>query len=53
MLIECSGGNRRKVSAALAFMANPALVFLDEPTTVRFQIICYRTIIYSEMFCFW
>jgi ABC-type multidrug transport system ATPase subunit len=29
-----SGGNKRKVSAALAFMANPALVFLDEPTTV-------------------
>jgi len=29
-----SGGNQRKVSAALAFMANPALVFLDEPTTV-------------------
>ncbi|CAF2548505.1 unnamed protein product [Rotaria sp. Silwood2] len=28
-----SGGNKRKVSAALAFMANPALVFLDEPTT--------------------
>ncbi len=29
-----SGGNKRKLSAALAFMANPALVFLDEPTTV-------------------
>ena len=29
-----SGGNKRKVSAAIAFMANPALVFLDEPTTV-------------------
>ncbi|CAF4058228.1 unnamed protein product, partial [Adineta steineri] len=28
-----SGGNKRKVSAVLAFMANPALVFLDEPTT--------------------
>jgi ABC-type glutathione transport system ATPase component len=51
MLIECSGGNRRKVSAALAFMANPALVFLDEPTTVRFQTTSYRTMIYSEMFC--
>ncbi len=31
----CSGGNKRKVSAAIAFMANPALVFLDEPTTVK------------------
>ncbi|CAF1369748.1 unnamed protein product, partial [Rotaria sordida] len=30
---KLSGGNKRKVSAALAFMANPALVFLDEPTT--------------------
>jgi len=29
-----SGGNKRKVSAAIAFTANPALVFLDEPTTV-------------------
>ncbi|CAM4813346.1 unnamed protein product [Rotaria magnacalcarata] len=28
-----SGGNKRKVSAAVAFMANPSLVFLDEPTT--------------------
>jgi ABC-type glutathione transport system ATPase component len=30
-----SGGNKRKVSAVLAFMANPTLIFLDEPTTVR------------------
>ncbi|CAF2146243.1 unnamed protein product [Rotaria magnacalcarata] len=30
---KLSGGNKRKVSAALAFMANPELVFLDEPTT--------------------
>ncbi|CAF4073177.1 unnamed protein product, partial [Rotaria sp. Silwood2] len=28
-----SGGNKRKLSAAVAFMANPSLVFLDEPTT--------------------
>ncbi|CAF0914028.1 unnamed protein product [Rotaria sp. Silwood1] len=28
-----SGGNKRKVSAVVAFIANPALVFLDEPTT--------------------
>ena len=34
MLTDLSGGNKRKLSAALAFMANPALVFLDEPTTV-------------------
>ncbi|CAF5229100.1 unnamed protein product, partial [Rotaria magnacalcarata] len=29
-----SGGNKRKLSASLAFMANPTLIFLDEPTTV-------------------
>ncbi|CAF2474913.1 unnamed protein product [Rotaria sp. Silwood2] len=28
-----SGGNKRKVSAAVAFMANPSLIFLDELTT--------------------
>ena len=33
--VASSGGNKRKVSAAVAFMANPALVFLDEPTTVN------------------
>ncbi|CAF1185322.1 unnamed protein product, partial [Didymodactylos carnosus] len=30
---KLSGGNGRKVSTALAFMANPEIVFLDEPTT--------------------
>ncbi|CAF3926709.1 unnamed protein product [Rotaria sordida] len=30
---KLSGGNKRKLSAALAFMANPTLIFLDEPTT--------------------
>ena len=33
-MVVRSGGNKRKVSAALAFMGNPSLVFLDEPTTV-------------------
>ena len=34
-MVVRSGGNKRKVSAALAFMGNPSLVFLDEPTTVE------------------
>jgi ATP-binding cassette, subfamily A (ABC1), member 3 len=28
-----SGGNRRKLSVALAILGNPQLIFLDEPTT--------------------
>jgi len=30
-----SGGNKRKLSTAIAFLANPQIIFLDEPTTVR------------------
>ncbi|KAK9842270.1 hypothetical protein WJX81_003820 [Elliptochloris bilobata] len=30
---ELSGGQRRKLSVALAFMGDPAVVFLDEPTS--------------------
>ncbi|XP_065093714.1 phospholipid-transporting ATPase ABCA3-like [Ochlerotatus camptorhynchus] len=30
---EYSGGNKRKLSTALALMGNPAVVYLDEPTT--------------------
>lgn len=28
-----SGGNKRKLSAAIALVGNPAVIFLDEPTT--------------------
>ena len=28
-----SGGNKRKVSSAIAFIGKPSVVFLDEPTT--------------------
>ena len=38
-IYKLSGGNKRKTSAALAFMANPELVFLDEPTTVKSRIL--------------
>ncbi|XP_055306584.1 phospholipid-transporting ATPase ABCA3-like [Sitodiplosis mosellana] len=30
---EYSGGNKRKLSTALALIGNPAVVYLDEPTT--------------------
>ncbi|EFJ47839.1 hypothetical protein VOLCADRAFT_60977, partial [Volvox carteri f. nagariensis] len=30
---ELSGGQRRKLSVAIAFLGNPAVVFLDEPTS--------------------
>jgi len=30
---DYSGGNKRKLSTAIAFIANPHLIFLDEPTT--------------------
>ena len=30
---DLSGGQRRKLSVALAFLGSPALVFLDEPTS--------------------
>ncbi|XP_055599073.1 phospholipid-transporting ATPase ABCA3-like isoform X2 [Uranotaenia lowii] len=30
---EYSGGNKRKLSTALALLANPSVIYLDEPTT--------------------
>ncbi|CAG7822963.1 unnamed protein product [Allacma fusca] len=32
-VLEYSGGNKRKLSTAVAMLGNPAVVFLDEPTT--------------------
>ena len=31
-IIFISGGNKRKVSVAIAFLAKPSLIFLDEPS---------------------
>ncbi|XP_076318605.1 phospholipid-transporting ATPase ABCA3-like isoform X2 [Tachypleus tridentatus] len=33
LTVKYSGGNRRKLSLALALIGNPAVVFLDEPTS--------------------
>ena len=30
---NCSGGNKRKLSTAIALVGNPPIVLLDEPTT--------------------
>lgn len=37
MVSEYSGGNKRKLSTAVALIGNPAVVYLDEPTTGIFS----------------
>lgn len=32
-ILEYSGGNKRKLSTAIALIGNPAVIYLDEPTT--------------------
>lgn len=32
LFIPCSGGNKRKLSIAIAIMSIPRIIFLDEPT---------------------
>lgn len=33
VLLICSGGNKRKLSTAIALIGDPPFIFLDEPTT--------------------
>lgn len=37
MVSEYSGGNKRKLSTAVALIGNPSVVYLDEPTTGEFH----------------
>jgi len=30
---DLSGGNKRKLQAAIALIGNPPIIFMDEPTT--------------------
>jgi ATP-binding cassette subfamily A (ABC1) protein 3 len=32
-----SGGNKRKLSTAVALLGNPVIIYLDEPTTGEFE----------------
>lgn len=31
--VSCSGGNKRKLSAGIALIGGPPVIFLDEPST--------------------
>ena len=33
MTVVCSGGMKRRLSVAMAFIARPKVIFLDEPST--------------------
>lgn len=45
-----SGGNKRKLTLALALIGDPSVVFLDEPSTgmVSKSLITYIYIVYVE-----
>ena len=36
---QYSGGMKRRLSVAISLMGNPAVVYLDEPSTVRLYLI--------------
>ena len=45
---ELSGGQRRKLSVAIAFLGSPAVVFLDEPTS-GMDPYSRRSLLHSEI----
>ncbi len=43
-----SGGNRRKLSTAIALLANPPLILLDEPTSGECMHACLHACLHVE-----
>lgn len=42
IFFKYSGGNKRKLSLAIAMLANPPIVFLDEPSTGNIESISFH-----------
>lgn len=47
---QLSGGNKRKLSTAIALLGNPKVVYLDEPSTGSILILLYSTMKYNDIF---
>lgn len=48
-----SGGNKRKLSTAIALVGDPPIVFLDEPTTVRHRGSSLCVCVCVRVCCWW
>lgn len=64
MTVVCSGGMKRRLSVAMAFIARPKVIFLDEPSTGDAPItmllswsvswsISYHQEMHKQKFCVW